>query len=139
MSSPNNVISGSVVLTPIATVDTSTSDSGVTMYSLVFENTMLTNANIIQFEYWVAFAASPLTPVIHGFLPLENAVTTQGISNQITIAIPSVNNVFDPVGSLQAKVRVYFGQTASNGQIVVSNWSNTCPVHNWRSWAIVLH
>lgn len=129
--SSNNVISGSVVLTPIAAVDTSTASSGVTMYSLVFESSMLANANIIQFEYWVASSATPLTSVSHGFLPLENAVTTTGISNQITLAIPSLNNEFNPSSLLEAKVRVYFGQTTvPSGQIVVSNWSNTCPVHN---------
>lgn len=132
--SSNNVISGSVVLTPIAAVDTSTASSGVTMYSLVFASSMLNNANIIQFEYWVANSSSPLVAVNHGFLPLESAVTTQGISNQITLAIPSGNNDFDPAGDLQAKVRVYFGQTVASGasvpEIVVSNWSNDCPIHN---------
>jgi len=101
------------------------------MFNLYFDSSMLTNTNVIQFEYWVSEENAPLPALLNGFIPTEDAVTTQGISNQCVIAIPSSNNDYDPSTPLEVKVRVYFGQTTtSSPEINVSSWSNTCPLHN---------
>lgn len=127
----STIIPGVVTLTPIAAVDTSTASSGVSMFTLSFPSDVIGAGNIIQFEYWVSNSGTPLPAVLNGFIPLEDAVTTQGISNQCTIAIPSSNNVFNPTNPLEVKVRVYVGQTITNApEIKVSNWSNDCPLHN---------
>lgn len=127
----STIIPGSVTLTPIGAVDTSSATSGVSMFTLNFDAAVIAAGNIIQFEYWIAPQNEPLPALINGFIPLEDAVTTQGISNQCTIAIPSSNNVYNPDVNLEVKVRVYVGETTtSSPEIRVSEWSNTCPIHN---------
>lgn len=123
-------LNGTCTLTPIAAVDTSSASSGVSMFTLLFDSEFLDNRNVIQFEYWVSEVDVPLPALLNGFIPLEDAVTTQGISNQCTIAIPSSNNEYEPSIPVEVKVRVYFGETTANPEINVSQWSNTCPLHN---------
>jgi hypothetical protein len=131
MSTTTTTIPGTVTLTPVAAVDTSTATSGVSMYTLVFPSDALTDRNVIQFEYWISNSGMPLTDVVNGFIPLEDAVTTQGISNQCTIAIPSADNDYDPSVARDVKVRVYLGSTDTIApEIRVTYWSNVCPVHN---------
>lgn len=131
MSTTTTTIPGTVTLTPVAAVDTSTATSGVSMYTLVFPSDALTDRNVIQFEYWISNSGMPLTDVVNGFIPLEDTVTTQGISNQCTIAIPSADNDYAPSVARDVKVRVYLGSTDTVApEIRVTNWSNVCPVHN---------
>lgn len=125
----STTIPGSVTLTPIGAVDTSSASSGVSMFTLNFDSTIITAGNIIQFEYWINAVSAPQPALANGFIPLEDAVTTQGISNQCTIAIPSQNNVYNPTSAQEVMVRVYVGSPTS-AEILVSEWSNTCPLHN---------
>lgn len=126
-----NHIPGNVHLTPIAAVDTSTAASGVAMFVLTFDQAVIAAGNIIQFEYWQNVVGQPLPATANGFLPLENAVTTQGISNQCTIAIPSLNNNYNYnlYNHIEVKIRVYVG-APSIDEILVSEWSNPVPLYN---------
>lgn len=130
--STSTTIQGTVTLTPIGAVDTSSASSGVSMFTLNFQQDIISTGSIIQFEYWVNNVGEPLPGLLNGFIPLEDAVTTQGISNQCTIAIPSTNNVYNPLLPQEVKVRVYVGRTSAlqSPEIMVSEWSNTCPLHN---------
>jgi hypothetical protein len=121
------LIVGTVTLTPIASVDTSSSDSGVTMFSLFLDPFITGSGNLFQFEYYISIGNS-LSSVTNGnnFIAVD-AVGTQGISNQFNIAIPSLSNVYDPVDNLVVKVRAY---VATGIDVSVSEWSNTVPVFN---------
>lgn len=116
-------------LTPIASVDTSSASNGVCMFSLYFDPVDLSNNNVIQFEYRIYDPLAPLPPNDTGFLPLENAVSSQGIMNQYSISIPSNSNDYNPASVLEVALRVYFGSSTS-AAINVTEWSNACPLHN---------
>jgi hypothetical protein len=123
------VIDGTTTLTPIASVDTSSSDAGVSMFTLLLDPSVITAGNLFQFEYYISVLNGGLAAVPDGnnFIALEDAVTTQGISNQVTIAVPSFNNVYEPTIALEVKIRAY---VATETGISVSTWSNTAPVYN---------
>lgn len=126
------VITSNNVLSPIAAVDVSSATSGVSMFSLVLDSLVPAAGNLIQFEYWISHA-SELIAVTNGngFIALENAVSSQGSSTQYTIAVPSINNDYDPTIPLYVKIRVYVGQTTTSGpEILVSTWSNSVPFYN---------
>jgi hypothetical protein len=123
------VIAGTTRLTPIASVDTS-SANGVSMFTLLLDSAVISAGNLFQFEYYIS-TDNGLQAVEGGnnFIALEDAVTTAGISNQITIAVPSLSNENDPTTPLFVKIRAYVASETGAG-INVSTWSNQVPVYN---------
>lgn len=120
-------ISGTVSLTPLGSVDTSSSTSGHSMFTLLLPDTTAIG-NVIQYEYSVT-KTDPLSPTQSGFLPLENSISQSGIQNQIIISVPSANNSYDDDSFV--KVRAYIGNTDTVTPVIqVTNWSNTCPLSN---------
>ena len=114
-------------LTPIASVDTSSTDSGVSMFTLFLDASFGTAGNLFQFEDYIYSPSDELVPVTNSFIALEDAVSPNGIYNQYNIAVPSLSNIYTPVGDLLVKIRGYI---ATDTDISVSPWSNTVPVHN---------
>jgi hypothetical protein len=119
-------------LSPIGSVDTSSSNFGVVMFNMVVDTFLVTSNNIIQFEYQISNDTAEIQApdsYVSGFIPLENAVTTQGIANQFTIAVPATDNDYEPTTALAVKIRVYYGSTSSSA-INVTDWSNRVVIHN---------
>lgn len=125
------VINGSCTLNYISTVDTSTAHYGVSMFSLSIQSSVLVNANIIQFEYQIRDVSENVLK--SGFIELENAVQTQGVSNQFTIAVPSQSNVANP--GHYVVIRAYLGSTTSN-QINTTEFTNSLQLYNAPAKAI---
>jgi hypothetical protein len=125
----STIIVGSVQLTPLASVDTSNSNDGHSIFTLLLPSTISDTGNIIQYEYWI-YNTTQIPSTQNGFLPVETSSSQTGISNQVTISIPSANNSYND-GS-EVKVRAYVGSKDINSEpvIQVSDWSNTCPIHN---------
>lgn len=127
----STLITGANTLTPIAAVDTSSATNGVSMFTLLLDAAVTSAGNIIQFEYWISTETGlNAVPNGNGFIPLESVVSSQGIINQYTVAVPSLtnSNVNDPY---YVKIRVYIGETTTTGPLVlVSEWTNTVPVYN---------
>ncbi len=123
-------------LSPIGSVDTSSSNFGVVMFNMLVDTVLVTSNNIIQFEYQISDDTTEIQApgsYVSGFIPLENAVTTQGIANQFTIAVPATDNDYDPTTALAVKIRVYYGATSvssPNAVISVTDWSNRVIIHN---------
>lgn len=120
------VISGTVTLNPIGSVDTSSASSGVVMFNLTLPD-LTSYGPIIQFEYVQYTGDNQVPALAQGFLPLENAVSSNGISNQYTIAIPSADNEYDPAETIHVKVRAFVGGAST---ILVTEWSNARDIHN---------
>lgn len=99
------------------------------MFTLNFDQAVVDAGSILQFEYSISEANIPLPVLSHGFIALENAVTTTGIVNQCVIAVPAASNIYEPAPDTEVQIRIYVGSTTTNA-IMVSEWSNLCPVHN---------
>ena len=119
-----------VTLTPVGSVDTSSSSRGVSMFSFYMDQSFNVFGNAIQFEYWIHASGeqSVASQQTTGFIALEDAVTCQGISNQFTIAIPALTNDYDETDEYEVQMRVYIGLTTGS-EINVSGWSNPCKLH----------
>lgn len=112
----------SIVLTPVASVDTT--NCSVTM-NVFIPSSFYTDNTLIQIEYNIydsSFSSS-------GFLSYESGWSQPGISNQLTIGIPCTDEPIDYSGSTNVRVRAYFG-SLSSASITVTDWSNSQPFYN---------
>ena len=122
------IMSGILNLPPtlnyIGAIDTSSSTSGQTMYSVLLDQTIPGLGNILMFEYKYITTGDDVTPqtVELGYVSIENAINS-GISNQWSIAIPAENSVYNPTPTIKVAVRAYVG-LIDGTEIGVTEWSN---------------
>ena len=114
--------SGNIVLTPVASVDTT--NCSVTM-NVFIPSDFYSDNTLIQIEYNIydmSFSSS-------GFLSYESGWSQPGISNQLIIGIPCTDEPIDYSGSTNVRIRAYFG-SLSQPAITVTDWSNSQPFYN---------
>ena len=121
-------------LMPQNSVDTSNINTGVNMFTIVFDSQLITDGTVFQVEYWINHPSTPMESVMNGFIPIENpnCLQTTGIINQTIIGIPvpqGFDGVYNPENPLDVKVRVYAGSN-STGQILVTPFSLPVSIHN---------
>jgi hypothetical protein len=108
------------------------SSNGSTLYNILIDPDMVTNNNILMFEYKLQEQTNnnPVTnSVTLGFINIENAICQSGIQNQWCISVSAENADYDPAVPMEISVRVYAGSKAT-ASVVVSEWSNALTVHN---------
>lgn len=108
------------------------SSNGSTLYNILIDPDMVTNNNILMFEYKLQEQTNnnPVTnSVTLGFINIENAICQSGIQNQWCISVSAENANYNPAVPMEISVRVYAGSKA-NASVVVSEWSNALEVHN---------
>lgn len=142
----NTVVAGSIVLSPLSTVDTSSFNEGVSTFELKLDASILTNKNVLYAEYWkYSLSGNPLTATggmgghANGFIGVSemsgltlasHVVNAHDDENEVvlTIPIPSSNNVISPI---QVQVRLYLGFTnIEDGSIGVTDWTPSIPIFN---------
>jgi hypothetical protein len=126
-----SVITTSPTLSYVGAVDIqSTSGNGYTSYNIVFDQTLVTLASVLMFEYKLQNEGTPTNPstVTLNYINTENAICQAGMANQWLINIPTVSYRYNPDPSVTVQVRVYAGVTGSP-DIVVTDWSNELIVH----------
>ena len=133
----SNPFSSTPVLSYIGAVDTVTSSSGTTLFSILFDSLAATHGNILMFEYKIQRLGSDTNPdnVTLGYVNFESVTQSVGVSNQWTLAVPAVAAIdrlpeydYDPEIPAEISVRVYSGLTEQS-DIAVSEWSNTLDLH----------
>jgi hypothetical protein len=116
----------------VGATDIMTSTNGSTLYNILIDADMVTNNNILMFEYKLQEQTNnnPVTnSVTLGFINIENAIFQSGIQNQWGISVPAENADYDPNIPMEISVRVYAGSKTGRS-VVVSEWSNALKVHN---------
>lgn len=116
----------------VGATDIMTSTNGSTLYNILIDADMVTNNNILMFEYKLQEQTNnnPVTnSVTLGFINIENAIFQSGIQNQWGISVPAENADYDPNIPMEISVRVYAG-SKTTASVVVSEWSNALTVHN---------
>jgi hypothetical protein len=119
-------------LSYLSSVDLSSSN-GSSLYTVQFDENMVSDGNILMFEYKIQeYTLADLNPIPNdenvtlGFVNLENCNFNSGISNIWQISVPALESS----GVLRNMcVRVYVGLSDST-RIVVSAWSNALRVYN---------
>jgi hypothetical protein len=115
----------------IGAVDINCSQFGSTMYSVYYDPSISNLGNVLMFEYKLikenVTVPEPDNFTL-GFVSIENAVNG-GISNQWTVAIPALNDSYNPDINVKIAIRVYVGVTGS-AEVGVTQWSNQLDVHN---------
>jgi hypothetical protein len=115
----------------IGAVDITSAQYGSTMYSVFYDSAIVSLGNVLMFEYKLIkediTIPSPANVTL-GFVSIENA-TNSGIANQWTIAIPALDDNYDPTISVKIAIRVYVGLFTSP-EVGVTEWSEPLEVHN---------
>jgi hypothetical protein len=117
------------ILSYVAAIDVLSSAYGSTMYNIFFDSDIVTNGNLLMFEYKLQ-SSTDTDPVpgniTLGFINIENS-SQIGISNQWRISVPASND--DYISEDQVQVRIYYG-VLNSIDITVTEWSNLLDVHN---------
>jgi hypothetical protein len=119
------------VLSYVGSVDVASATSGSTLYNILFDASLCTIGNILMFEYKIQPSDISIPNpdnITLGYVNVENAIFNSGIQNQWTIAVPAINNIYNPSPENEISVRVYSGLTGQT-EIAVSPWSNSLDVH----------